>query len=150
MWPVTNRRYCILLSLNLKHIHIFKAWIIKKNLNTFEHGTKLVWTVALQPFGHEATIFLSEIIPKSTSLVWSTETCMSHEIKAGVQIPQPLGQQRCQMPRGDVEALIWPIHNWQLLNKADCQRGPFWQRSYMPTLPGTAEIFWSPVLVTKS
>ena len=39
---------------------------------------------------------------------------MSHEIKAVVQIPQPLGQQRCQMPRGDVEALIWPIHNWQL------------------------------------
>lgn len=38
---------------------------------------------------------------------------MSHEIKAVVQIPQPLGQQRCQMPRGDVEALIWPIHNWQ-------------------------------------
>ena len=75
---------------------------------------------------------------------------MSHEIKAVVQIPQPLGQQRCQMPRGDVEALIWPIHNWQLLNKADCQRGTFWQRSYMPTLPGTAEIFWSPVLVTKS
>lgn len=75
MWPVTNRRYCILLELNLKHIHIFKAWIIKKNLNTFEHGTKLVWTVALQPFGHEATIFLSEIIPKSTSLLWSTETC---------------------------------------------------------------------------
>ena len=31
---------------------------------------------------------------------------MSHEIKAVVQIPQPLGQQRCQMPRGDVEALI--------------------------------------------
>lgn len=75
MWPVTNRWYCILLELNLKHIHIFKAWIIKKNLNTFEHGTKLVWTVALQPFGHEATIFLSEIIPKSTSLLWSTETC---------------------------------------------------------------------------
>ena len=36
---------------------------------------------------------------------------MSHEIKAVVQIPQPLGQQRCQMPRGDVEALIWPIRN---------------------------------------
>ena len=45
---------------------------------------------------------------------------MSHEFKAVVQIPHPLGQQRCQMPRGDVEASIWPMHNWQLLNKADC------------------------------
>lgn len=149
MWPVTNRRYCILLELNLKHIHIFKAWIIKKNLNTFEHGTKLVWTVALQPFGHEATIFLSEIIPKSTSLLWSTETCHMKS-RLWFKFPSPWDSKDVKMPRGNVKALIWPIHNWQLLNKADCQWGTFWQRSYMPTLPGTAEIFWSPVLVTKS